>query len=122
MNILLSLIIALIIVLHLYFVWLEMFAWTTAGKKAFRGVSTSDEFFEKTKSMAANQGLYNGFLVAGLVWSFLIEDLNWAENVAIFFLGCIAVAGIYGALTVQKSIFYIQGLPAIIAIILILTN
>ena len=120
MNLLLSLIIALIIVLHIYFVWLEMFAWTTHGKKAFKGFP--DDLFEKTKAMAANQGLYNGFLVAGLIWSFLIEDIQWSENVAIFFLGCIAIAGIYGALTVQKSIFYIQGLPAIIAIVLLLTN
>ncbi|MEM1123429.1 MAG: DUF1304 domain-containing protein, partial [Bacteroidota bacterium] len=111
MNILLSLLIALILILHLYFVWLEMFAWTTHGKKAFAGLRMPDDFFIKTKAMAANQGLYNGFLVAGLVWSFLIEDINWSENVAIFFLGCIAVAGIYGALTVQRSIFYIQGLP-----------
>ncbi len=120
MNLLLSLIIALIIVLHIYFIWLEMFAWTTHGKKAFKGMPA--ELFEQTKAMAANQGLYNGFLVAGLVWSFLIEDINWSENIAIFFLGCIAVAGIYGAMTVQRSIFYIQGLPAIIAIVLILTN
>ncbi|MEM1124016.1 MAG: DUF1304 domain-containing protein [Bacteroidota bacterium] len=120
MNFLLSLLIALIIVLHLYFVWLEMFAWTTHGKKTFRGFP--DDFFDKTKAMAANQGLYNGFLVAGLVWSLLIEDLQWAENVAMFFLGCVAVAGIYGAMTVQKSIFYVQGLPAIIAIVLILTS
>jgi len=120
MNFLLSLIIALIIVLHLYFVWLEMFAWTTHGKKVFRGLS--DDFFIQTKAMAGNQGLYNAFLVAGLVWSFLVEDLNWAENIAIFFLGCIAVAGIYGGLTAQKSIFYVQGLPAIIAIVLILTT
>ena len=82
----------------------------------------SDELFLQTKVMAANQGLYNGFLVAGLVWSLLIENMAWSENIAIFFLSCIAVAGIYGAMTVQKSIFYIQGLPAIIAIILILTN
>lgn len=122
MNFLLSLLIALIIVLHLYFVWLEMFAWTTAGKKAFRSLSVSDDFFIQTKAMAANQGLYNGFLVAGLVWSFLIEDLQWAENIALFFLGCIAVAGIYGGLTAQKSIFYIQGVPAIIAIVLLLTQ
>jgi len=120
MNFLLSLIIALIIVLHIYFIWLEMFAWTTHAKKTFRNFP--DDMFEKTKAMAANQGLYNGFLVAGLIWSFLIEDVQWSENIAIFFLGCIAVAGIYGAMTVQKSIFYVQGLPAIIAIILLLTN
>lgn len=119
MEFLLSLIIALILVLHIYFVWLEMFAWTTHGKKAFRGLP--DEFFVKTKPLAANQGLYNGFLVAGLVWSLLIDDLQWAENIAIFFLSCIAVAGIYGGLTAQKSSFYVQGAPAIIAIVLILT-
>jgi putative membrane protein len=120
MNLVLSLLISLIIILHAYFIWLEMFAWTTHGKKVFLGLP--DSFFEQTKAMAANQGLYNGFLVAGLLWSFMIEDMQWSENVALFFLGCIAVAGIYGAMTAEKRIFYIQGLPAIIAIIILLTN
>ena len=120
MNFLLSLIIALILVLHLYFVWLEMFAWTTHGKKAFNG--PPQDFFIKTKALAANQGLYNLFLVAGLVWSFLIEDLTWSENIAIFFLSCIAVAGIYGGITGQKSLFYIKSVPAFLAILLMLLN
>lgn len=97
-----------------------MFAWTTHGKKAFKGLS--DDFFIKTKALAANQGLYNLFLVGGLVWSFFIEDLIWSENIAIFFLSCISVAGIYGGITAQKSIFFIQGLPALIAILLMLIN
>lgn len=120
MQILISILIGIIILLHLYFLWLQMFAWTTQGKDVIKGVP--DNFFEETKAMAANQGLYNGFLIAGLVWSFFIENNNWSENIAIFFLGCIAVAGIYSSMTAEKSIFYVQGLPAIIAIILILTK
>ena len=120
MTILLSLLLALIIVLHLYFVWLEMFAWTTHGKNVFKGMP--ENFFEQTKALAANQGLYNGFLVAGLIWSFLVEDMQWSENIAIFFLSCIAVAGIYGAVTAAKNIFYVQALPALVAILLILLN
>jgi putative membrane protein len=66
--------------------------------------------------MAANQGLYNGFLAAGLIWALLITNAEWSNNVACFFLSCVAVAGIYGAVTVQRSIFLIQALPAIIAL------
>jgi len=117
MNLVLSLILSLIIVLHLYFIWLEMFAWTTHGKKVFKGIP--DDFFVQSKAMAANQGLYNGFLVAGLLWSFFIGDPVWSEKVAIFFLSCISIAGIYGAITASRSIFFVQGLPAILAIILL---
>jgi putative membrane protein len=76
--------------------------------------------FEKTKILAANQGLYNGFLAAGLTWSLLIQDTLWSKNVAIFFISCIIVAGIYGAWTAHKSIFYKQALPAIAALALLL--
>lgn len=103
--------------LHLYFLWLEMFVWTTRAKKVFTGFSS--DFFEKTKNMAANQGLYNGFLAAGLIWSFFITDPNWWINIAWFFLGCMALAGIFGAATVSKKVFFVQGLPAIIGIILL---
>ncbi len=99
---------------HLYILWLEMFAWETAGKKAFKG-SMPDELFKPTKTLAANQGLYNGFLAAGLIWSFLISDPVWQSNVALFFLGCVIVAGVYGAATASRKIFFIQALPAIIA-------
>ncbi|MBO6571915.1 DUF1304 domain-containing protein [bacterium] len=104
--------------LHLYFLWLEMFAWTTRAKKVFTGFSP--DFFDKTKNMAANQGLYNGFLAAGLIWSFFIENPYWWFNVGLFFLSCVAVAGIFGAATVSKKIFFVQGLPALIGILLLI--
>jgi putative membrane protein len=68
--------------------------------------------------LAANQGLYNGFLAAGLIWTFFIKDPTWSTNIAIFFLSCVAIAGIYGALTASKKIFVVQALPAIIALLL----
>lgn len=105
---------AIVAILHLYFLWLEMFAWTTKAKKVFR--SFPKDLFEPTKTMAANQGLYNGFLAAGLLWSLFITDPKWSVYVAFFFLGCVAVAGIYGALSVSKKIFYIQGIPALLGI------
>jgi putative membrane protein len=103
---------------HLYIMWLEMFAWETAGKKAFKG-SLPDEMFRPTKTLAANQGLYNGFLAAGLIWSFLIEDPQWKFYVAVFFLSCVIVAGLYGAATASRKIFFVQALPALIALILL---
>ena len=112
--------VVVVALLHFYFLWLEMFAWTTRAPKVFK--KFPKELFEPTKSMAANQGLYNGFLVAGLVWSLLIEDPNWSMNIALFFLGCVVVAGIYGALSVSKKIFYIQGLPALLGIIAFLLS
>lgn len=104
---------------HCYILWLEMFAWTTRGKKVFKG-SLPEEMFEKTKTLAANQGLYNGFLAAGLIWSFLISDPVWSKNVSLFFLGCVLVAGVYGGLTASKSILMVQALPAILAIAAVL--
>jgi putative membrane protein len=100
-----------------YFLYFEMFAWTTKGPKIFRGFPK--DLFVPTKALAANQGLYNGFLGTGLVWSLLITDPIWSDNVAIFFLGCVTVAGIYGALSVQKTIFFVQSVPAILALIFI---
>lgn len=108
-------IVAFVALLHLYFLWLEMFVWTTKGPKVFRNFPK--ELFGPTKSMAANQGLYNGFLSAGLIWSLLIQDFTWSVNIAIFFLGCVSIAGIYGAISVSKRIFYIQGLPALLGIL-----
>ncbi len=78
--------------------------------------------FEPTKSLAANQGLYNGFLAAGLIWTFLIQDPFWSTNISIFFLSCVAIAGIYGAFTADKKIFLVQALPALIALLLIFIN
>lgn len=118
MDYLIQILIGLVALLHFYFLYFEMFAWTTKGRKVFRNFPS--ELFEPTKSMAANQGLYNGFLAAGLIWSYFISDSLWSDNVALFFLGCVAVAGIYGAISVTKKIFYIQALPALMAIALIL--
>jgi len=95
-----------------------MFAWTSRGPKIFKHFPK--ELFEPTKTLAANQGLYNGFLAAGLLWTFFIGDSNWYRYIALFFLGCVAVAGIYGALTASKKIFFVQALPALIAIVLLL--
>ena len=110
--------VALVALEHFYILWLEMFAWTTRGRKVF--TSLSSDLFEKTKVLAANQGLYNGFLAAGLAWSLLIQDMMWQKNVALFFICCVIVAGIYGALTAHKSIFYKQALPAIAALAFLL--
>ncbi len=118
MDIAIDLLIGLVALLHLYFLWFEMFAWTTKGRKVFK--KFPPELFEPTKPLAANQGLYNGFLAAGLIWTYFIHDPNWNANIALFFLSCVAVAGIYGALSAERKIFFIQALPALIAIILIL--
>ncbi len=101
---------------HLYILWMEMFAWETTAKKVF-GKSLPNELFRPTKRLAANQGLYNGFLAAGLIWSFLIENTEWSFNIRLFFLGCVVVAGIFGAVTASKKIFFVQALPALLAIL-----
>jgi putative membrane protein len=115
MTLLSQILIVLVLLIHLYIVWLEMFVWMTRARKVFR--KFPPELFEKTKPMAANQGLYNGFLAAGLVWSLLIQDADWSVNVATFFLGCVLVAGIYGAITVQKTILYVQAVPALLGLL-----
>lgn len=120
MLLLTHILIGFIALLHLYFLWLEMFAWTTRAKKVFR--QFPEELFEPTKVLAANQGLYNGFLAAGLIWTFFIVNPLWKVNVALFFLACVAVAGVYGAITASRKIFFIQALPALITILLILSG
>jgi putative membrane protein len=106
---------ALIVVvahLHLYFLVLEMFLWTKpAGRRVFR---TTAEFAEQSKTLAANQGLYNGFLAAGLLWGLSLGDAGY--SIKLFFLGCVVIAGAYGAATVNRRILFIQALPAAIAI------
>ena len=115
MNILSQLIVGFIALLHLYILWLEMFAWTTRGRKVFKNIP--EDQFEKTKVMAANQGLYNGFLAAGLIWSLYITDVDWSKNIAIFFLSCVLIAGIYGAITASKRIFFVQAVPAVLGLL-----
>jgi putative membrane protein len=118
--VLIKILTALISLQHLYILWFEMFAWESRGHKVFK--KFQKEMFAPTKSLAANQGLYNGFLAAGLAWSLLIKDPVWSMHVAIFFLCCVAVAGIYGAVSAEKRIFFIQALPALIALALICFN
>lgn len=117
MQIVINILIGLIAAEHLYILYIEMFAWETVGKKTFR--SLPQDLFAQTKTLAANQGLYNGFLAAGLIWALCIGDDLWARNVSVFFLGCVAVAGLYGAWTAGKSIFFKQALPAMVALALI---
>jgi putative membrane protein len=112
-----EILIAVIAMEHLYFLWLEMFAWETKGREVFKMLAPN--LFKSTKVLAANQGLYNGFLAAGLIWTFFITTDLWRFYISVFFLSCIMVAGIYGALTASKKIFYVQAVPAIIALIFI---
>lgn len=119
MHIVSKVLIGIIALQHIYFLYFEMFAWTTVGRKIF-GKKYPKSFFDDTKVLASNQGLYNGFLVAGLIWSLLITDLPWSENVALFFLICVAVAGIYGGITASKKILFFQAVPALIGIVSIL--
>ncbi len=101
----------LVAVLHIWFLILEMFLWQKPlGLKTFR---MSPDKAATTAVLAANQGLYNGFLAAGLIFSLIIS----AQTYIIFFLGCVIVAGLYGAYSVNRKIFFIQSLPALLALI-----
>lgn len=121
MDTLASILTAIVALEHIYIMWLEMFAWETSGKKVFGG-SLADDLFKPTKKLAANQGLYNGFLAAGLIWSFFISDPQWAFNVRLFFLICVSIAAIYGAVSSSKSILIKQGLPAFVALLFVLLS
>ena len=103
--------VGLVAAIHVYILILEMFMWDTPrGRKAF---GTTREFATASKTLAANQGLYNGFLAAGLIWGLLLGPAGKA--VQLFFLGCVIVAGLYGALTASRKILFIQALPAAVA-------
>jgi putative membrane protein len=108
----------LVALLHVYFMVLEMFLWDKpAGRKAF-GLSQAQA--ESTKVMAANQGLYNGFLAAGLVWALTLGDAG--NPIKLFFLGCVLVAGLFGAATASKKILFVQALPAALGLVLVLLS
>ncbi len=111
-----KILIAVIALLHIYFLILEMFLWDKPmGMKAF---GNNLEKAKLTKVLAQNQGLYNGFLAAGLIWS-VCAAAPFSLQLANFFLGCVLVAGLYGAMTASKKILYIQALPALIALLVI---
>ena len=110
-----NVLVGLVALLHLYFLVLEMFLWQKpAGRRAF---GLTPDFAAATAKLAANQGLYNGFLAAGLVWGLLLGSEGFA--VRIFFLVCVLIAGLFGAATAKRSILYVQALPAAVALALV---
>jgi putative membrane protein len=111
-----NLAVALVALLHLYFLILEMFLWEKPlGRRTF---GLTPEFAKASKALAANQGLYNGFLVAGLVWGLSLGQTG--NPIKVFFLGCVVVAGVFGALTANRKILWVQALPGAIALALVL--
>mgnify|MGYP003498882834 FL=1 len=116
MTIAANIAVALVALLHLYFLVLEMFFWDKPlGRRAF---GLTPEFAKASKGLAANQGLYNGFLVAGLFWGIWLGAAG--GPVKIFFLGCVIVAGVFGALTASRKILWVQALPGAVALTLVL--
>jgi putative membrane protein len=112
-----NIVVALVAALHVYFLILEMFLWTKPlGLKTFRN---SLEKATDSAVLAANQGLYNGFLAAGLVWGLVQSSPGFAFQTKMFFLLCVIVAGVYGAVTVSRRILWVQAAPAAIALILL---
>ncbi|MGV8936314.1 MAG: DUF1304 domain-containing protein [Allorhizobium sp.] len=117
MAVLSDILVALVGLEHVYILVLEMFLWTKPiGRRAF-GMTL--EQAEATRVMASNQGLYNGFLAAGLFWSLLQPDLGFALQLKLFFLGCVLIAALYGGATASRRILLIQGLPAMVALIFV---
>ncbi|MDG5975456.1 hypothetical protein H010_09361 [Hydrogenophaga taeniospiralis CCUG 15921] len=115
MSLIASIVIGLVALLHIYFLVLEMFLWDKpAGLKAF---GNTPEKAALTKVLAANQGLYNGFLAAGLIWGLLLGPDGF--GVKVFFLGCVLVAGLYGAATASRKILFVQALPAALGLVLL---
>ncbi|WP_175411141.1 DUF1304 domain-containing protein [Streptomyces sp. TRM64462] len=113
MSITATVLVLLIAALHVYILVLEMFLWTTPRARASFG--TTVELAERTKALAANQGLYNGFLAAGLVWGAVAAD-PVGFQARVFFLVCVAVAGVYGAVTASRKIVFVQTVPALVAL------
>ena len=111
-------VVLLIALIHVYILVLEMFLWESPRGR--RACGTTAEFAKASKVLAANQGLYNGFLAAGLFWGLWL-GVN-GESVKLFFLTCVFAAGLYGALTASKRILYVQALPAIVGIILVVLS
>ena len=118
MRVVADVLVVLVAVLHLLFLVLEMFLWTKPfGRRTF---GLSRELADATKGLAANQGLYNGFLAAGLIWGVTGGDAAFA--IKVFFLSCVIVAGIFGAVTAKRSILFVQALPGLLALIAVLVT
>jgi putative membrane protein len=112
--------VALVAVLHLWILVLEMFLWESP--RARRAFGTSAEFAANTRALAANQGLYNGFLAAGLIWALLAGVNSAGQPQALFFLACVAIAGVYGAATASRKILFVQTVPASLAMAAVLAG
>lgn len=116
MSMFAAILVGLVALEHAGFLVLEMFLWTTPyGQKTF---GLTPDFAQASATLAQNQGLYNGFLSAGLIWSFFIGDATWQFNVRAFFLGCVIVAGLFGGYSVKPNIYFVQALPAALALAL----
>jgi putative membrane protein len=113
-----TILVGLVALEHVYILYLEMFAWTTPRVQRMFG--TTPEIARDSKVLAANQGLYNGFLAAGLFWGLIHPIAMIGAQIQLFFLGCVIVAAIYGGLTAKRSILLVQGLPALIALLAVL--
>ncbi|MEP6692440.1 MAG: DUF1304 domain-containing protein [Gemmatimonadaceae bacterium] len=119
MNMLATIAIWIVAALHAGFLVLESFLWRTpTGRRIF---GLTPEFAEQSASLAANQGLYNGFLAAGLVWAATTSS-GAAYSLKLFFLGCVIIAGVVGAITAKRSILYVQAMPAAIALALVIVT
>lgn len=114
MTLIAAALVGLIALLHGYILVLEMFLWTTP--RAMKAFGTTPEFAAQTRALAANQGLYNGFLAAGLIWGLV----TGSAAIQLFFLACVAVAGLYGAATANRRILFIQTVPAALAALAVL--
>jgi putative membrane protein len=119
MALLAQILVGLVAVQHLGFLVLEMFLWNTPRGRASFG--TTPEFAAESATLAANQGLYNGFLSAGLVWSLIAAD-PVGFQAKVFFLVCVIIAGLYGAMTVSSRVLFIQGVPAVLALAAVLLS
>jgi putative membrane protein len=114
-----SIVVAAVALLHIYILVLEMFLWTSSRGRATFG--TDLEFAKASAPLAANQGLYNGFLAAGLIWGLVAADVV-GFPVKVFFLSCVIIAGIYGAATVNRRILFVQSVPAAVGLILVMIS
>lgn len=115
-----NIVVGLVALLHIYFLILEMFLWTKP-----KGLKVFGQTLEKAKAsavLAANQGLYNGFLAAGLIWGLILTDPVMAKQIKLFFLSCVAIAGFYGGWSVNRRILFVQSVPAVAGLILLLMS
>ena len=118
MSLIATILVALVALIHLYIVLLEMVWWS--GPRGQQAFGLTPEFALATRALAANQGLYNGFLAAGLIWGLLQPIPDFAWQIKLFFLTCVAVAGLFGAATASRKILFVQTVPAVLAMLAVI--